>query len=74
MVDIGSEFKPEDLQQAALRSLEKMINKELQKNGIEGVSVRITSYRAEKLAYRFEGPEALIPKAEKVINQVLSDK
>lgn len=51
-----------------------MINKELQKNGIEGVTIRITSYRAEKLAYRFEGPEDLVPKAEKIINQVLSNK
>ena len=70
MVDIGSEFKPEDLQQAALKSLEKMINKELQKNGLDGVNVRISSYRAEKLTYRFEGPEDLIPKAEKIISQL----
>lgn len=71
MVDIGSEFKPDALQQAALQSLEKMIMKELQKNGVEGVKVRIASYKAEKLSYRFEGPEDLIPKAEQIIKQLL---
>lgn len=70
MVDTGSEFKPDVLQQAALRSLEKMIMKELQKHGLEGVTVRIDSYKAEKLSYRFEGPENLIPKAEQIINKL----
>jgi len=65
-----SESKPEVLQQAALRSLEKMMMKELQKNGVEGLTVRIASYRAEKLNYRFEGPEELIPKAEVIIKQL----
>ena len=70
MVNIGSEFKSDALQQAALRSLEKMIKKELEKNGIEGVTVRIVSYGSEKLSYRFEGPEDLIPKAEQIIKQL----
>jgi hypothetical protein len=65
-----SESKSDILQQAALRSLEKMMMKELQKNGMEGLTVRINSYKSERLSYRFEGPEDLIPKAEHIIKQL----
>jgi hypothetical protein len=65
-----SESMPDVLQQAALRSLEKMMMKELQKSGLDGLTVRIASYRSEKLSYRFEGPENLIPKAEQIIKQL----
>lgn len=65
-----SESMPDVLQQAALRSLEKMMMKELQNNGLDGLTVRIASYRSEKLSYQFEGPENLIPKAEVIIKQL----
>jgi len=65
-----TESNPEILQQAALRSLEKMMMKELQKNGLEDLTVRITSYKSEKLSYQFEGPEELIPKAEHIVKQL----
>jgi hypothetical protein len=65
-----SETKSDVLQQAALRSLEKMMMKELQKNGLDGLTVRIASYRSEKLSYQFKGPENMIPKAEQIIKQL----